>query len=91
MDTACDFTGCVETGDDVAVTVNDLCIFIDDDTAHGVVAFHRNTTGVERSLDDLVDQNAFGTPKRILLGVNSLVVSVNSFFKVVCRNTDLFS
>ena len=29
MDTACDFTCSVEAGDDIAVAVNDLCVFID--------------------------------------------------------------
>ncbi len=91
MDTASDFTGCIQTGDDVAATVNDLSIFVDDHAAHGVVTFHRDATGVERSLDDLVDQNAFSTAERIFLGVNSLVVGVDSFFEVVCRDTDLLS
>ena len=56
-----------------------------------MVTFHRNATGIERGFDDLVDQNAFSTAERIFLGVNSLIVGVDSFFEVVCRNTDLLS
>ena len=89
VDTACDFTCSVEAGDDIAVAVNDLCVFIDDDAAHCMVTFHRDTTGIERSLDDLVDQNAFCTAERIFLGINSFVVRVDCFFQVVCRYTDL--
>ena len=91
MDTACDFTSCVETGDDIAAAVNDLSVFVDDHAAHRVVTFHRDATGIERSLDDLVDQDAFGSTKRIFLSFNSFVVRVDCFFQVVCRNTDLLS
>ena len=56
-----------------------------------MVTFHCDAACIERGFDDLVDQNAFGSSQRIFLGVNSLVVSVDSFFEVVCRNTDLLS
>ena len=40
--------------------VNDLSVFVDDHAAHCVVTLHRDATCIERGLDDLVDQYAFG-------------------------------
>ncbi len=86
MNTASHFTDCMESGNDLTVSINDLGVGIDHNTAHGVVHGHTSVTSPERSFLDLSQIVGFLTTC-IMTCFSALVVLFNSLHEICRINT----
>ena len=90
MDTACGFTGSIETRDNLTVGVKNLSLGIDFQTAHGVVNSRNLLAGVPRTFCHLLVSLVVGDEaQRILVctGDNTVVV-FNSLLQVGSRHVE---
>ena len=90
MNTAGHFADSMESGNNLTVSVNDLSVGIDHNTAHGVVNRHAGVTSPERSFLNLSQVVRFLTAS-IVTSFTALVVLFNGLNKVCRINTGLLS
>ena len=83
MNTAGNFTDSMESGNDLTVSVNDLSVGIDHNTAHCVMHRHTGVTCPKRSLLNLSQIVRFLSPY-ILTNFAALVVLFNRLHEI-CR------
>ena len=89
MDTACHFTGGIKTGNNFSKYINYLRLWIDSDSAHGVVNRRPLGNGVKRALHHGDHHLGHGFVEfRILALLDIAIVFIDGLHQSIGRNVD---
>lgn len=83
------FAGSVQARNQMTLNMVDLRLFVGVETAHAVVNLGRHACNILGTVFELLCFSVYGTPDRILLGINRLVRFSNGLLERLNRNIEL--